>query len=172
MPLLEIVLTLSLIVITTSATNINLSRNVKVISSRDSPCSAIEITEPTHFSNSVRPLEVELDLSLNATQLYEEVYGTGATKAETHEGHFQCHEKHIAALDSGRDVVFKNFQDAIEIRVTNFEVKRRTRAASAALHLIMSVASLVGEYRQPAFVGQICWTKFVAFQCFGQLSKS
>ena len=126
------------------ATNINLNRNVKIVSTPDSPCSAIEIAEATHFSRAVRPLEIELDLSLNASQLYEDVYGKGSTTAETHKSHYDCHSRHIEALDGVSESVFQSLSDAILLRTTNFDTNRGTRSA-AALPIAMSIASLIGE---------------------------
>ena len=143
---------LSLTFLFVNATNMNLNRNVKVISSMDTPCSTIEISTPVHFSRAVRPLEIELDLSLNATSLYENVYGKGAADSATHKSHFECHANHIEALDGVSESVFQNLKEAILLRTTDFETKRGTRSA-AALPIIMSVASLVGKFHDELLVG-------------------
>ena len=125
---------------TTRGTTQPLSSTVRILSNKDHPCSCFEVAEPTHEVTATRPLVLEINLRVNTTQEYDQVFGDGAHKARSHKAHFECVDNFVAGLESVTEGLFHRLNDAINVR-TGTMSQRDKRALSVPVAL--SVASLL-----------------------------
>ena len=136
-----------------SATNSHLSKNIKVISTTESPCSALSFDEKTHMVQKTRPLEIELSLKINATTLFNGYFGKGAHQAASHVKEFKCIENSIASLAPLLNVTFNALEAAASMR-SGTDANDRKRRSPMALPLALSVSSLLATTTVALYFGK------------------
>ena len=137
-----IILRLAIILVFTigmcSNNYVPLNLATRIISNADIPCAMIELGNPTFLVDSTFPVELEILLSINATEEFIAIYGPAAYRDQRNSDHVQCIRNFVDGLGHITTNAWEQLEDAIELRTMTKDGKR-----SPALPLALAVASLV-----------------------------
>ena len=125
------------------ATTEPLSKTVRIISTKESPCSCLELGEKTHEIAATRPILLQLNLLTNASAEYDNIFGPGAHKAPSHKEHFECVKAFMIGLQSVTTSLFDRLEDAIEMRAGTEAFRGGRPPRSPAVPIALALASLV-----------------------------
>lgn len=123
-----------------ASNSVPLNRATRIISNADIPCALIELGNPTFLVDSTFPVEMEISLSINATEEFVEIYGPSAYRDPRNKGHVQCVQDFFDGLGHITSNALEQLTDAIELRTMTKDEKR-----SPVLPLALAVASLVAS---------------------------
>ena len=133
---------LCIIIAQADASSLNISPNVFVTSTAELPCLALELGTPVFNEEKVFPLEIEVVLKVDMATEYDQVYGHGAHKAQSHEAHYRCAAGFIATLEPITENALWQLQSAIDIRKKETSTDTR-QGRAVSLPAALSVSSLI-----------------------------
>ena len=130
------------------------SSHHKLITTNYTKCAAIEIAAPAHKINPSATILLELDLSLNATHIYDSMFGKGASRDESHKANFECMQRYSNKLDRTTDATFESLEQLLNLRNRRFSPSApKKRDLSIAISVLAALTSLLANVGTSIFFG-------------------
>ena len=130
------------------------STHQRLITNNITRCAAIEIAAPARKIQQSSTILLELDLSLNSSKIYNEMFGQNASKKPAHQSNFICMDTFSKKLDSTSDAVFDNLGQLIELRNKRFSKDGlEKRDISVAISIAAALVSLLANVGTSIFFG-------------------